>query len=604
MGVVYRAWDPQLERSIAIKVVKHASEAMRSRLVREAQSLARLSHRNVCQVYDVGTENDEVWVAMELIEGRTLRGWAEGKDTTAIVDALVAAAEGLGAAHAAGLVHRDVKPENVLVAKDGRAVVTDFGLARVDDHVDAVGSTISGDPNATAVSVAQYATAAGAIAGTPAYLSPEQLTGAPLDARVDQFAWAVMAWELVTGIGPFPVVPGARLDAIRAGITPPASMPKQLGAVLARALSAAPRDRFPSMRELIDALAAKPASKIPRLYIAGVALVFLVGVSIGVWQAVRDHDPPPNRHEPIAIATPDAQLVIEPDAAIVTVAIDAAPLTPPAPPVDAAVIAKKVRTVDAAVTNAVVVPAVPVDAAVVAETTDENTPLRPDEFPPNKPGIMENLFETMCTIPADPTAKGLDMNNDLDWGRITRRTTAISVMEDKKRDLLLYELKGQRATYRFDGWISHIGALHADVGDLVVVCPMGRTNSVWPSPAGWENTVPMEAFLRVTAPPAIAKLARLAPKHIRSMTPSREITNRALEHPADGHYFLRSKAVKQSVGTRWEMEGGWFLDVPATTPGAKDMSTTRMWFVITGGHFDGDALIYRADAVIAQMFPQ
>ncbi|MBL8619772.1 MAG: serine/threonine protein kinase, partial [Myxococcales bacterium] len=205
MGVVYRGFDPALGRPVAIKVVRGDRDdaAERARLAREARHLARLSHPHVCHVYDVGEDAADVWVAMELIDGVSLRAWAAGRGPDELIAALTAAARGLAAAHAAGLVHRDVKPENVLVARDGRVVVTDFGLARVED-----GAVTS-------------RSAPGVVSGTPAYLAPEQLTAAPVDARVDQFAWAVMAWELLAGERPFPVEPAARLAAIRAGVAAP-----------------------------------------------------------------------------------------------------------------------------------------------------------------------------------------------------------------------------------------------------------------------------------------------------------------------------------------------------------------------------------------------
>lgn len=264
MGLIYRAFDPQLARAVAIKVVKHArdDESLQIQLVREAQSLARLSHPNVCHVYDAGREGDEVWVAMELIDGVDLRLWAAGRPAADVEAVLVDAARGLAAAHAAGLVHRDVKPENVLVTRDGRAVVTDFGLARRDD-----------------ASVSSL-TAAGVVSGTPAYLAPEQLTASPLDARVDQFAWAVMTWELLTGERPFPVEPAPRLAAIREGVTRPRGLEGRLGEALVRALAVAPRDRFASMDGLVAALTRQPPS---RWRPAAIALVVLIitGGAIG-----------------------------------------------------------------------------------------------------------------------------------------------------------------------------------------------------------------------------------------------------------------------------------------------------------------------------------
>src|SRR5690349_4866030 len=138
MGVVYLAHDDELDRRVAIKILRHdlaPSSAGRSRLLREAQATARLSHPAVVHVYEVGHEADQVYMAMEYIEGDTLRRWCEAKTRTwsEIVAMHLAAGEALAAAHAVGLVHRDFKPDNVLVGRDGRPRVVDFGLARADE---------------------------------------------------------------------------------------------------------------------------------------------------------------------------------------------------------------------------------------------------------------------------------------------------------------------------------------------------------------------------------------------------------------------------------------------------------------------------------------
>ena len=193
--------------------------AVRARLVREAQSLARLSHPNVCHVYDVGTESDEVWVAMELIDGVTLREWADGAHAArgCIARAARRRRGHRGGARAPASSTATSSPRTCSSTRDGRAVVTDFGLARLDDHVDPQG--------ATTASTDRDQTATGAIAGTPAYLAPEQLTGA--SARCSRRSVRVGR----DGVGaldrmrPFPIVAGARLDAIRAGITPPPTLP-------------------------------------------------------------------------------------------------------------------------------------------------------------------------------------------------------------------------------------------------------------------------------------------------------------------------------------------------------------------------------------------
>jgi serine/threonine protein kinase len=283
MGIVYRAWDPQLARAVAIKVVRRATEDEkgRARLIREAQALARLSHPHVCHVYDVGTDDEEVWVAMELIDGVSLREWA-GQKREGLLEVLLGAAEGIAAAHEAGLVHRDIKPENVLVTRDGRAIVTDFGLARGDETIDPHGSTAK---------TLSRLTTTGSISGTPAYIAPEQLTGDPVDARVDQFAFGVMAWELLTGAKPFPIVFALRMEAVRNGVTPPTTMRKDVAAVLAKAMAVAPRDRFASMRELIAAIedpevlrALVPSRRRVAVPVAvGIALVAIAAAAIAAW---------------------------------------------------------------------------------------------------------------------------------------------------------------------------------------------------------------------------------------------------------------------------------------------------------------------------------
>jgi serine/threonine protein kinase len=244
MGVVYRGWDPSLARAVAVKVVRPGDDdaALRARLAREAQSLAKLSHPNVCHVYDVGADGDELWIAMELIDGVTLRAWLAGRPSQRTVLAILdGAGRGIAAAHAVGLVHRDVKPENILVDKTGRAVVTDFGLARAADGSHASRTML---------------------AGTPPYLAAELLDGARADARSDQYAFAVTAHEALTGARPKPrgVASSELSPAIRAA--------------LERALSDEPDARFPSMLALLDALA--PAPERPRrswrtAVVAGVA---------------------------------------------------------------------------------------------------------------------------------------------------------------------------------------------------------------------------------------------------------------------------------------------------------------------------------------------
>ena len=301
MGIVFRGWDPDLSRAVAIKVVRHGDEQHRARLVREAQSLARLSHPHVCHVYDVGQDHDEVWFAMELIDGVTLRTYSIGHTFDQIQRVLLAAAEGLAAAHRAGLVHRDVKPDNILVDRAGRAVVTDFGLARVVAS-DRAGPTL---------------TATGVIFGSPGYMAPEQLSGTDVDARADQFAWAVSAWELLVASPALPADPTARLAAIAAGLAPPEALPPAFGAALVRALSLEPAARFTSMDELLDALRGPPARRRRSRRGAVVGAIAATALAAGIVAiAMRPHSDV-QLAVPIANAAPptiDAAPVSTPDA--------------------------------------------------------------------------------------------------------------------------------------------------------------------------------------------------------------------------------------------------------------------------------------------------
>src|SRR4051794_3934114 len=223
MGVVYAAYDPELDRKVALKLLRPdragaAGEAA-FRVPREAHAVTPLSDPHVVAVYDAGTFGDQVFVAMELMEGRTLRQWlGEGKrGWREIVDVFVAAGRGLAAAHAAGLVHRDFKPDNVLLGTDGRVKVADFGLARPVGVVEKEGSPSSPGSGSGGL-LASPLTEWGQVMGTPAYMAPEQLRGGAADARSDQFSFCVALWEALYGRKPF-AGQGLRelLDAERRG---------------------------------------------------------------------------------------------------------------------------------------------------------------------------------------------------------------------------------------------------------------------------------------------------------------------------------------------------------------------------------------------------
>jgi eukaryotic-like serine/threonine-protein kinase len=266
MGVVHVAHDPQLDRRVALKLLHPQRElgpAARARFLREAQALARLSHPNVVAVHDVGTVGERTYLAMELVVGRTLAAWlAEApRSWPQVLDAFVPAGEGLAAVHAAGLVHRDFKPGNVMLGDDGRVRVLDFGLARAErtlaadagDWTEAVddGET-EGDLLSTPV------TRTGALLGTPAYMAPEQWRGESPDARSDQFSYCVSLWEALYGEppfgrGPIPVLADRVLRGdVRAATR--SSVPAWLESIVRRGLAVDPAQRWPSQRALLSAL--------------------------------------------------------------------------------------------------------------------------------------------------------------------------------------------------------------------------------------------------------------------------------------------------------------------------------------------------------------
>ena len=250
MGVVHAAFDPELERKVAVKVLRTADEDARVRLLREARALAKLSHAHVITVFDVGTADGEDFIAMELVDGSTLDDWIKEARPTwrQIVDAYLAAGRGLAAAHAEGLVHRDFKPSNVLRSKSGRILVTDFGLARAAGIETGTAGPASGSVTTTKT---------GAILGTPAYMAPEQWNGGPVTPATDQFAFCVALWEALAGQRPFR---GGSMDELRTGVLAgPAQLddnavPRPLRAILLRGLAVDPAKRWPSMDALLAAL--------------------------------------------------------------------------------------------------------------------------------------------------------------------------------------------------------------------------------------------------------------------------------------------------------------------------------------------------------------
>ena len=299
MGVVYAAFDPDLERRVAVKVLRVVapSPEAKDRLLREARAMARLSHSNVVTVHEVGTANGRDFVAMELIRGEPLIDWLRATRRTpdAIIDAFLAAGRGLAAAHAAGIVHRDFKPHNVLRSRDGRIAVTDFGLAReasadlpaaLDTTLPVVmqgSSTASPSPFATLTST-------GTLLGTPAYMAPEQWRGGTVTPATDQFAYCVALWEALAGERPYRGVSREELrgQILQGPVGLDASrLPRRVRGLLYRGLDPDPARRWPSMDALLGQLA-----RVNRRPVVAAAIAVAVAGLIAVIVALRAAAPP------------------------------------------------------------------------------------------------------------------------------------------------------------------------------------------------------------------------------------------------------------------------------------------------------------------------
>ena len=262
MGLVYTARDLELGRRVALKLLRSSDDGRsaerRARLLREAAAMAALSSPHVVAVYDVGTHGDQVFIAMELVTGATVRSWLAARPRTwkEIVDVFVQAGRGLIAAHEAGIVHRDFKPDNVFVGDDGRVRVGDFGLAHAPAEM------VPAPPGETPAEL----TETGTVMGTVRYMAPEQLEGRRVDAQSDQFAFCVSLFEALHGTTPYPgTTAAAVLAAFDRGIAldgkAPRKHPRWLDRIVERGLALDTSTRYSSMKELVEALAREPVQR-------------------------------------------------------------------------------------------------------------------------------------------------------------------------------------------------------------------------------------------------------------------------------------------------------------------------------------------------------
>jgi len=292
MGSVYAAYDSALDRRVAVKVVRSDRRASadpvtpRAQLLREAQAMARLSHPNVVAIHEVGEIGEGVFVVLELVDGTTMHEWLRerARGWREIVDAFVQVGQGLAAAHDAGLVHRDVKPANVMIRRDGRIQIGDFGVVSMSGS----GSSSDRDGDRTEPEhIPNDITFVGRRVGTLAYMAPEQYAGAAVDGRADQFAFCVSLWESLYGARPFAGQGAELAAAARSGtIQPPpttARVPRYLEQPLRRGLSPKAEDRFPTMAELLDALRRDPERTRRRWLAGGVLFALFAGIATWAW---------------------------------------------------------------------------------------------------------------------------------------------------------------------------------------------------------------------------------------------------------------------------------------------------------------------------------
>lgn len=296
MAVVYRARDSKLQRPVAIKFLSDeiANAPARRRFQREAQMASSLNHPHILTVYDTGEFEGRQYLVTEFIDGGTLKNWcrAQARSWEEIVELLTGVADGLGAAHEAGILHRDIKPENILVTARGYAKLADFGLAKLQEP----------PPASAAPTMTADHTRTGMIVGTAAYMSPEQASGDPLDARSDVFSFGVVLYEMLAGRRPFRASTNLELLQQVIHTQPealPSGIPETLRELVMRAIEKKPGDRFQSMREVVTALrrvqrssrerqafSAKAGSRGPLRAIAAV-LILIAAAAVVLWYRSR-----------------------------------------------------------------------------------------------------------------------------------------------------------------------------------------------------------------------------------------------------------------------------------------------------------------------------
>jgi hypothetical protein len=461
-----------------------------------------------------------------------------------------------------------------------------------------------------------HLTATGAIAGTPAYLAPEQLLGDPIDARVDQFAWATMAWELLTGSRPFPIVFAVRVEAIRAGLKPPQDLPKSIYEPLMRAMKATPGDRYPTMRELIEALRAphkKPETTTPAEKrtnvpaVAGVAVLAAGAAAIGVFMLQRDRHTPtapvasiPRIEQPVTPPPP------APDAAVAIIEQPPAPAPAAAPP------PKAVKTKQGKP---------PPPPAEEEKTTTART-IVPSSQPAGDDtrdsqghkycrSCQVATADAFCFIPYDFEKPGATWKHSIvDWGTVSKVEEEVGTWQDDKFKQKIITVRGQRRVYRFDDELT-VGRVVTKVGALLAVCEDGESD-IYQFSGG--PTDRMQSVITLSAPPNITTAAKNRAKHIpdiqlAALSLRQQFDSRDTRITPDGTYLIYAKP-EAIDGPYWRMDR-YLMEVPAGTPGENKLQPKKMqWLVVKSPEFiekpddpTKKILVVKAVAVLDELFP-
>jgi hypothetical protein len=578
MGMVVAAFDPLLDRQVAIKVVSASADGdqlreFEARLAREAQVLAKFRHANVVAVHEAGRDGDRLYMVMDLVEGQTLRAWlvAQRPSWHEAIAMVAQAGAGLSALHAAGVIHRDIKPDNIMVDTSGKAIVVDLGLAHR-----------TGTENKS-----QTLTKSGAVIGTPRYMAPEQMAGDPVDARCDQYAFAATL-----------------LHAMRAGGQEP---PANIRAAVAKAMDPEPAARFTSIDSLLHAVT-MPAQSKRRRAVAAIATAAVITIAgTGIWMLRRGHAESAAQI-PTTISATQVQrtptvAVVAPAAALVQV-----------PAAAAAPIANKNK---ATTSRDLTAAKVGRPALAVSDKTDP----APEAGTDSGKILAELRKEQLATVEIAESLMPLYCSSGIaDWGQVVRTGTAevSGVNLIQPHATLMYEVEGQKSRYIFDG--QSVGfrrglqdrlTLRAKVGDWVMLCG-GDSETPYHFSNTWDHVGVINVYAPIAGPPAFSKRTPVpqfvrSPKHLVG----RNKGQRFWQRDQDTVILFNARLPDADSNGVVAMEAGrgdeWRLEIPSSTPGAELVSGNKqLWVSATFSRFvvedDHQIPIFKAAYIEVHLF--